>query len=678
MTDSQVFVVSGVVSPCSTQLIVWADAAQPHTFARLSFEEGSVVAKLHPKEALNRSQWLVHGNAKDQEMQGVVVSEALYKISKGNPSMQIDRIIPSRHVLRARRVVVLTKTKPLECWGLQLATPVAVGYQVFVDAFAETIGTVNEVIFDGDDSIQQEGSVALVTQKTKLTLVHAPESTVLHSRKDTLARLEAQLGTFVRPVAAQILDWLEIVAEGHGKALGKGLLLSGASGCGKSTLVKEIGLVLGLPLWTITPEQLSKPIKGQAEAYLLDLFKLKIGTRIIVLDQVDRVDLGSGVGKLLVALIDASQSVIIIGLTSALDEVPNDFLLLRRFGEIVTMRAPVGVQERLDLVQKLVNTNALLNLSENVAVEIAKRTNAFLPSEIQAVVRDMSTETDLDEKALQTIVRRVGAASLRFHGGGAFVASGVKDFDEVVAGLQRAKEELTSAILLPLRHPERLKKLGLRGGPRGVLLHGPSGNGKTLLARTLASLLDREGLANMICVQCPELVSKVVGSSESKIAALFRRARLAAPCVVFLDQIDAVTLRRGQDSTSENSMDRMLSSLLVEMDGVGTKSHDRGAVVVLGATDRKDALDAAILRPGRFDFLVHVGPPKTRAEATAVIQKVLSRATTLRPAQRQQMADAVLGEVWESQRSSVSAAVLKSHAENLLMRHLRASSPADA
>jgi transitional endoplasmic reticulum ATPase len=156
-----------------------------------------------------------------------------------------------------------------------------------------------------------------------------------------------------------------------------------------------------------------------------------------------------------------------------------------------------------------------------------------------------------------------------------------------------------------MRFPDMYNKLG-HTIPKGVLLHGPSGTGKTMLAKAVAT----ESEANFISVKGPELLSKWVGESEKGIREIFRRARQASPCVIFFDEIDSIAPIRGMEGSGHASTERMVSQLLTEMDGIQALS----GVVVLAATNRADMIDPALLRPGRFDKIVYVPNPdvKTR------------------------------------------------------------------
>src|SRR5918993_1438878 len=178
-----------------------------------------------------------------------------------------------------------------------------------------------------------------------------------------------------------------------------------------------------------------------------------------------------------------------------------------------------------------------------------------------------------------------------------------------IGGLEEVKRELQEAVEWPLRYPDLYTKLG-HTMPKGLLMHGPSGTGKTLLAKAVAT----ESEANFISVRGPELLSKWVGESERGIREIFRRARQAAPCVIFFDEIDSIAMARGGGMGGEmgggsiGTNDRVISQILTELDGI-SELH---GVVVLAATNRPDMIDTALLRPGRFDRIVFVPNPDRR------------------------------------------------------------------
>jgi AAA family ATPase len=188
-----------------------------------------------------------------------------------------------------------------------------------------------------------------------------------------------------------------------------------------------------------------------------------------------------------------------------------------------------------------------------------------------------------------------------------------------IGGQRALKTALTEAVQWPLRHPEAFERLGIRP-PRGVLLYGPPGCSKTLAAKALAS----ESRTNFLAVKGPELFSKYVGESERAVASLFRRARAAAPAIIFFDEIDALAAKRAEGAAGAGGVGaRVLAQLLHEMDGVQPLSK----VLVVAATNRPDLVDPALLRPGRFDALLYVGLPDL--EGRLQILRIHTRAMPL-------------------------------------------------
>jgi transitional endoplasmic reticulum ATPase len=183
-----------------------------------------------------------------------------------------------------------------------------------------------------------------------------------------------------------------------------------------------------------------------------------------------------------------------------------------------------------------------------------------------------------------------------------------------IGGLEEVKQELKEAVEWPLKNPEIFKRIGIKP-PKGILLYGPPGCGKTLLARAVAT----ESEANFITIKGPEVFSKWVGESEKAIREVFRKARMAAPAVIFFDEIDSLAPRRGLGFADSGVTERVISQLLTEMDGIVTLED----IVVIAATNRPDIVDPAVLRPGRFDRLIYVPEPdeKTRHQIFRIYTK---------------------------------------------------------
>jgi transitional endoplasmic reticulum ATPase len=171
---------------------------------------------------------------------------------------------------------------------------------------------------------------------------------------------------------------------------------------------------------------------------------------------------------------------------------------------------------------------------------------------------------------------------------------------EQIGGLEELKQKLIEAVDWPLSHPKIFERMGIKP-PRGILLYGPPGCGKTLLARAVA----HESKANFISIKGPELLSKYVGESEKAIREVFRKAKMAAPCIIFFDEFDSIAPSRGRHTTDSGVSEKVLSQFLTELDGLEVKKD----IVVIAATNRPDILDPALIRPGRIDRMLLVPPP---------------------------------------------------------------------
>jgi peroxin-6 len=188
-----------------------------------------------------------------------------------------------------------------------------------------------------------------------------------------------------------------------------------------------------------------------------------------------------------------------------------------------------------------------------------------------------------------------------------------------VGGLTHVKDAVMETIQLPLERPELFAK-GVKKRS-GILLYGPPGTGKTLLAKAIAT----EYSLNFFSVKGPELLNMYIGESEANVRRVFQRARDARPCVVFFDELDSVAPKRGNQGDSGGVMDRIVSQLLAELDGMSNGDDVTGGVFVIGATNRPDLLDPALLRPGRFDKLLYLGIPDTHDKQVRILEALTRR-----------------------------------------------------
>lgn len=409
-----------------------------------------------------------------------------------------------------------------------------------------------------------------------------------------------------------------------------GVLLSGPEGVGKATLVRAVAHAERVEVVTFAAPALAVLEPDAAVARLTE------ATR--------RAEAGEGAAVLLITDIDAAlpasqpppvATVLLDQLRAALGR-PN-------LAVVATSAHPESVDPRLRSVELLdreltlalpdtaTRTELLRILLRDIPVEpgidlgaIAERAPGFVAADFIALRRDAALRAALrhrDDQAEPRVreqdlldalesVRPISMSSSDTLTTGGLTLDDVGDMVEV-------KQSLTETVLWPLRYPDSFARLGV-APPRGVLIYGPPGNGKTFLVRALAGT----GALNVFSVKGAELMDKWVGESERAVRELFRKAAEAAPALIFLDEVDALAPRRGQSADS-GVADRVVAALLTELDGVEPMRD----VVVIGATNRPELVDPALLRPGRLERLVYVPPPD--AQARAAILRASARNTPL-------------------------------------------------
>lgn len=232
-------------------------------------------------------------------------------------------------------------------------------------------------------------------------------------------------------------------------------------------------------------------------------------------------------------------------------------------------------------------------------LEISRAASGFVSSDLAQIVRNANLlmlkqkKETIDALILEAAVLEAKPLSIQD-----LLVEVPKTYWADIGGSEEIKFKVRQCVEWPLKYPQKFEAVGVKP-PQGILLYGPPGCSKTMIAKALAT----ESGLNFIAVKGPELFSKYVGDTEKAIREIFRKARLSSPSIIFFDEIDAMATQRGDDETSVS--DRALTQLLTEMDGV----ESRAQVIVVGATNRLDIIDSALLRPGRFDRLVHVPLP---------------------------------------------------------------------
>ncbi len=418
----------------------------------------------------------------------------------------------------------------------------------------------------------------------------------------------------------------------------RGVLLYGAPGCGKTLLARAIADETEAHFITVSGPEIIHKLYGDSEAHLRAIFEEAQAKTpcIIFFDEIDaiapnRADVRGEVEKRVVAqllaLMDGLKSrgrIIIIGATNIPDNLDP---ALRRPGRF-DREIEIGIPDRDGRAEILaIHTRGMPLAADVDAGHLADVTHGFGGSDLQALAReaamaalrrlmpgtgdtgaDADADADIPSSELMAlevtmddflnVLHEIEPSAMRQ----VFTELPDVTWDQV-GGMEEAKAALREAVEWPLRYPELLAAASTRPA-KGILLSGAPGGGKTLLARAAA----HETGVNFISVKGPELLSKWVGDSEKGIREIYKKARQAAPCIVFLDEIDALAPRRG-DGSGNGVAERVVSQLLTEIDGI---EETRG-VVTLATTNRPDMLDPALMRPGRFDIHIHIDPPDSAA-----------------------------------------------------------------
>jgi len=408
----------------------------------------------------------------------------------------------------------------------------------------------------------------------------------------------------------------------------KGVLLYGPPGTGKTLIAKAVASESGAHFISIAgPEVISK-YYGESEQRLREVFEeaRENAPSIIFIDELDSIaprreevtgEVERRVVAQLLTMMDGLEErgqVVVIGATNRVDAIDA---ALRRPGRF-DREIEIGVPSEIDRIEILKIHTRGMPLAEDVSLNVlAQQTHGFVGADLAALAREAAIralrrympELDLEKEEIEqetldklrvlaadfrSAQRDVGPSAMREV---MLEVSHVKW--ETVGGLDAAKTEVREAVEYPLTHHDRFDELGIVP-PRGVLLYGPPGTGKTLIAKAVAS----ESGANFIPVRGPQLLSKWVGESERAVREIFKKARQVSPSIIFFDEIDALAPARGSSSDS-HVIDNVLNQILTEMDGL----EDLKDVVIMGATNRPDIVDPALLRAGRFDRLVYIGEP---------------------------------------------------------------------
>src|SRR6266849_1811748 len=415
----------------------------------------------------------------------------------------------------------------------------------------------------------------------------------------------------------------------------KGVLLYGPPGTGKTLIARVVASETNAAFFVINGPEIMNKLYGESESRLRSVFQeaQRRAPSIIFIDELDALapkrsetdgELERRIVAQLLALMDGIASrgqVVLIGATNQPNSLDPALRRPGRFDREISLHVP-DLRGRMEILGIHCRDAALA--ADIDFARLAQLTPGFVGADLEALCREAAmialrrvlphidyergyipyeilVNLNITMADFQAALREIEPSATRE------VYVEVSDTSwEDIGGLEQAKATLTEGVEWPLRFPELYANAKIEP-PRGVLLSGPSGSGKTLLARALANQCE----ANFISIKGPELLSKWVGESEKGIREVFRRAKQAAPCLVFFDEIDAIASRRGIEIDGQVA-NRMIAQLLTEMDGI----EGREGVIVVAASNRADLIDTALLRPGRFDLIVELGYPNESERRT--------------------------------------------------------------
>lgn len=411
----------------------------------------------------------------------------------------------------------------------------------------------------------------------------------------------------------------------------RGILLYGPPGTGKTLMARAVANETGAFFFLINGPEIMSKMAGESESNLRKAFEEaeKNSPSVIFIDEIDSIapkrektngEVERRVVSQLLTLMDgmkARSNVVVMAATNRPNSIDP---ALRRYGRF-DREVDIGIPDptgRLEILQ--IHTKNM-KLGDDVDLEaIAAETHGYVGSDVASLcseaamqqIREKMDLIDLDEDTIDAeVLDSLGVTMDNFRFAlGTSNPSALREVAVVevpnvkwddIGGLEEVKRELIESVQYPVDHPEKFQKFGLSPS-KGVLFYGPPGTGKTMLAKAVAN----ECAANFISVKGPELLSMWFGESESNIRDIFDKARAAAPCVVFLDELDSIAKSRGGSvGDAGGASDRVVNQLLTEMDGMTSKKN----VFVIGATNRPEQLDNALCRPGRLDTLVYVPLP---------------------------------------------------------------------
>ena len=565
---------------------------------------------------------------------------------RNNAGVSIDEKVTVMKIEAKKAIkITLAPTEPLRIMGAEEYLRHLLEGRVVTRGDLIPLGIMGRKIDLTVISVQPVASAVIISSDTEIVISEGKAEAAIREIPRVTYEDIGGLSEAIKKIREMVelpLKYPEIF-ERLGIEAPKGVLLYGPPGTGKTLLAKAVANETNAAFFSISGPEIMSKYYGESEERLREIFKQaeENAPSIIFIDEIDAIapkreevtgEVEKRVVSQLLALMDGLKPrgrVVVIGATNRPNALDPALRRPGRFDREIEIGVP-NKKGRLEILQ--IHTRGM-PLADDVDLErIASITHGFVGADIEALCKEAAIralrrvipEIDFEkEKIPAETLNKISVTMNDF-------MEALKDVEpsamrevlvEVpsvkwndIGGLKEAKLELQEAVEWPLKYSEIFERMDARP-PKGILLYGPPGTGKTLLAKAVAN----ESEANFISIKGPEVLSKWVGESERAIREVFRKAKQAAPSIIFFDEIDAIAPTRGSGAGDSKVTERVISQLLTEMDGL----EELRGVVVIAATNRPDIIDPALLRPGRFDKLLYIPPPDL--EARKEILKIHTR-----------------------------------------------------